>query len=479
MKFYQHLIINMRGNLIKIILFSLSLTITATFILFSIFSYKAFNNTEIRVRRNLPTIVSIQHTFKQDINTINRKIDFLDNVINPLSKFHGLKSYNYSLSAGVLSKYLRPSASTTVNLPPKGELYVPFNLKGFSQENIFYFEYGDIDLIDGKMFYYYEMISINNQNPVVIISNSFAINNNLSVGDEIQFGVRISNRPSIIGPVDLDKEELHFLTFTIVGIWDFNNQEVFLSDSVYSWIQEVHANRIFVPNWVIEEIIDIIYYYRGEYIINPIQAHFILKDPIYSAEFLEIVQSLMPPPENFDPNGAFSIDLSDRFAQLSHATNSMKEVMINFKIFSFIIGSIILILSIEIFIKMREKEIKIYLLMGMDKIRCIIFITCELLIYSIIAIISSFLFARGLTNHIARLLFKNELTHFYEYSKTMPYSELELTFGLTVPQLSPTELMDYFIVEMSIFQIFVFNIIVIILVVIFTIFSLIPIFNKS
>ena len=470
-------IINLARNKIKYSILFLLIFIVGTVISGSIIIYRASTNTIDNLKRNMITIITLDHYYNVDLTSNNHQYSS-QNMLNEIASHPAVEMFDYfnSIHGLVFSNYLREINCDATNqkwmgllgfipdTPSPGEGYTSHTLVGFSKPDIIYIERGYLLLVDGRSFNEQDMIFTSDQPSPAIISRKFAYHNNLWIGDIFTLSVH-EDTFSGFPVTSLDDASIFY--FEIIGIRDFEERTTlnvgdYRTIRNYAIRQTNFENEIFIPYRVVSEIQREILYkepnliYTGSISIGRIFAHFSLTNPIYLTDFMNHILNTLP--DDIDLNQTMLSDHSERFSSVAHATSVLKEITRNLMIFTLISGIFIITFVLMIFIHEKKFEFGIYLSLGEQKKNIFKQIMFEVIIISMMAVLSSLLLSNILSNEISRNILMNEIISFEEVNNDAIVSRtLEISFGQQ--PLTIDEMVDAFDVNLSISDVINFTVV--------------------
>jgi len=393
----------------------------------------AINNTEMNLRRRMPTVVTLEYIpFSiQNAWDFESRADFLRNTIHEVGNLPYVDFFEYSQAHFIHSLYLRRyeceiaqenMAMQGAETPAPGEGFDFHSLRGFSRPEIVYIEAGEFELVAGRIFTEAEINTSNdNRSSVAIISRQMAEHNNIWTGDTITLSSLITSYPYPMEEwVTIDYE------FEIIGIRDFVNRP-YLED--FSTVQDGIMNRIFVPNWIVNLVeIEFDYHFEWDWEqpLFTVQPHFVLADPTYITDFMEAAYEILP-------EGVWLNDYSNRFGAIVHSTDMIVDIT-NMMMWG-AIGAAIIVLTLvtTLFLHDRRHEIGIYLSLGEKKSGIVLQFLTEIMIVSVIGISVALFIGSIVSTQISQSMLRDELVAFEdardEWDWTAMPGTIELSFG--------------------------------------------------
>ena len=300
-----------------------------------------------------------------------------------------------------------------------------FRGNGVSNPDITDIEAGLINLVDGRAFTQEE---IDNDEMVVIISQSFATTNNLFIGSTIELE-NIAHNYDIMssegtGNFEMDRHYNHFildqrlLEFEVIGIFDATNE--FVYGDHYGWrfsasLAEYSSlyNRIYMPIGVAEDMMNFVTVTLDSFEITPtgmgtnesqwLNTIYVLHNPRYLESFREASSLLLP---EFWGSG----DVSVAFAPVVNSMDTMLQIADLIQWVTTGATIAVLTLIITLFLRDRRHEVGVYMALGDKKRRIMIQILIEIILVTSIGIAFALFIGNILSDGISRQMFEQQLT---------------------------------------------------------------------
>ena len=406
MNLFKRAIASVSRNIGKTCLLFLIVLILGSVISTAISTNQATENMERNLTaRMLPiAMVEFNHTLYEDRQ---HEIDWREQVLSPdlirqIGALPVVRSYDFfthhSLFAQDLKEY-EPETDSDDEIMwggpwfPGGEDFGPrFLLRGVENHNILDIEQNLIELVSGRTFTREEVTSLSQ---VAMVSEAFALHNNLTVDSTITFRniimdhrFEVRERDDEFQPTIFDEQSYDV---TIVGIFRPVNLPHIEHDFTNEWFQVRELqNRIYVPN----TFLDITISFENDAFLrmNPeafedfdphfkwYQNFFTLYDPNDFPAFREGVAQIAP--EFFHV-----VDSGNAFRPVLVALNTMRSLTITVLIVAIAAGLLIVTLLISLFLRDRRREVGIYLALGERKRRIVSQFLFEILTVSFLAIL--------------------------------------------------------------------------------------------
>lgn len=285
-----------------------------------------------------------------------------------------------------------------------------FTLKGGQHPNILDIEAGLIELTAGRTFTKDEIESLSY---VAVVSQDFLEANNLSLGSFLTLDYLIFNEAE-------EKNLLASQTFELKIIGVFEKElgfEAELND-IRGHINFV--NRIYVPNIVVESIVDLYmtilpeidpdFYVKTSAIenIEDILGYddflFLLHDSADLVDFANAASEILPDFWMVD-------DLSNTYADISNSMEMMNQIANKLMIGTIIAMLVILGLLILLFLIDRKQEVGIYLALGEKKNNILIQFIFETITAAIIGMTLALFVGSSLGNQISQMMIEQNVMH--------------------------------------------------------------------
>ncbi|MGL5042367.1 MAG: ABC transporter permease [Culicoidibacterales bacterium] len=289
-----------------------------------------------------------------------------------------------------------------------------FNMKGIHNNNVLDVQTKAIKLTEGRVFTEQE---VKNSNPVVLISKEVANLNNLIVGDNLVVKNNIYDVSAQKDENDRRTDALPIFLFgtvsnlEIIGIYESNKIESVdeRADSIdakkpkededvrIGKEREYYLNHIYVPNGIVNEILEFKEKSRDDadkYVARYDNIYYLANTDDLETFKQDITESL---PVYYKVYTA-----EDMYANISSSISSTESFSYIIFTTSLLFSTIILIFVCGYFIRNRSNEMAIYLSLGMKKFRILIRILLEVSCIAAVVIIftvsSSFFIAEKISN---------------------------------------------------------------------------------
>lgn len=292
-----------------------------------------------------------------------------------------------------------------------------FTLKGGQHPDILDIEVGLIELRAGRTFTKEEVETLSY---VAVVSQDFLSVNNLSLGSILTLDYLIFNEAEGVVSDDHHSEEnlLAEQTFEleIIGVFEKLLEPDAESFEVQHYIDFV--NRIYVPNVVVESIVDLYMevlpeidpeFYAEISAIDNIEEVlgydnflFLLYDPMDLVAFADEANDLLP--------GFWVVeDLSNTYSDISNSMEMMNEIADWLVIGSVFATLVVLGLLILLFLVDREQEVGIYLALGEKKHKILIQFIFEIMIAAIIGMTFALFVGNLMGSHVSQTMIEQDV----------------------------------------------------------------------
>lgn len=328
-----------------------------------------------------------------------------------------VKYYDYSETVVVGSRNIKPIEGT-IGVPEDLE-HFGFTLSGTNVKTLSPIEYGGAHLVEGRTFTQEE---IDQGKPVVILSSALAEKNDLAIGDTILF----TNYPAfdwqeelIIGEIDV--------SLTLIGLVEYplRDRPEFHGLSGSGVPEEarlqMQQNKQYVPNRLVQEInrqreqklVDFGIpegLHESWYQSNVIEPLFVLKDPDDIPAFIEENEALLPESYTFYSN-------HDTYDAISQPVRQTLQLSDSIMLFAAGAASLIVSLTVLLFIRDRKHEIGILMSLGESKGKIVGQIASEVMIIALLALLLSLLTGQMVAQRLSQSMVIDELSHELDYSR--------------------------------------------------------------
>jgi len=390
---------------------------------------QAIINTDQVLRRQLPAVATLVIDSEATFNYFELTGEFLEvwitpSVIREIGALPYVDVFDYTawgfhFFSSELIRAFDENLFSHLDLPSsqirdRGSLshweettFEHFTLKGGQHPDILDIETGLIQLTAGRTFTEAEIESLSY---VAVVSRDFLEANNLSLGSFLILDYFIFDQDEetvlISQPFELE----------IIGIFEKELELGAASYEIHHYIDFV--NRIYVPNAVVESIVDsymevlpeldpdfyaeISTIANIEDILGYDDFLFLLHDPADLAAFANAANDFLP---------AFWLveDLSNTYADLSNSMEMMNEIANMLVIGTIFATLIILGLLILLFLVDRKQEVGIYLALGEKKHKILSQFIVEIMVASITGMTFALFVGNSLGNQISQTMIEQDV----------------------------------------------------------------------
>ena len=409
MNFLKRAITSVKRGIGKSIILLILIVVLGSVISGAISMSRAIGNTEANLRRNIPTIITLEYIpFRiQNSWDLAGRDEFMNETLQQVGSLPYVDFFEYSLFHFIHSLHFRryeseemiaSNAMQGAATPLPGEGFDFHSLRGFSRPDIVYIEAGELEIVAGRTFTTEEIDNSNKERTsVAVISRQMAQHNNVWVGDTFELNSLI----------DFETEETISYYFEIIGIRDFIERPE-LADS--EMVQDSIMNNIFVPNWIVNEVERESREYN-EFLQNQpvftVSPHFVLHDHTQINDFLTAAYEILP-------EDVWLNDYSSRFGALTHATDMIVD-LVNATVWAAVAAAIIVLtLMVTLFLHDRRHEIGIYLSLGEKKSAILLQLLTEVFIVSTVGIVIALFVGNLVSTQISESMILDEIIAFEE-----------------------------------------------------------------
>lgn len=486
MNFFRRAWINLKRQPLKTGILLVSLLLLNSVMAGVLLVNQAIDIAEVNLRRQIPALAMIQSDGRGILEYIELTGDwpFLERltpeVIETIGSLPYVQEFDYVM---LMHDFYSTELNLTQDPTPYLGLSIPeeiisenlqnlrlgvsglesFTLKGVYNPNVLDISKGLIELTQGRSFSFEE---VQNSVTVAIISQAFATENALNIGDSFVLELREydwSDFWNTSNIEDMFSDDLIILSkpfeFTVVGIFIPNLD---LSSENPLRIMNIRRhkelnNLIYVPIGIHQFMSD--FYMETSYE----EILFLLEDPLYLEKFNQAAMELLP--------DFFLIeDLTYAFEDISIIMNTMQ--IISFWIFYGVLSSSFLILGFIIILLLydRRYELGVYLALGEKKRNLVWQFLIELGIISLFAITISLFIGHIIATQISQVILRQNLI----YNNTPIATDMNvfnhMGWGI---MMTAEEMLETYSVSLSVSNVLLFYGIAFIMVVVSTIMPMI------
>lgn len=342
-----------------------------------------------------------------------------------------------------------------------------FVLKGVQNPLIADIEAGLIDLFSGRVFTEEE---IELGSPVVLVSNDFAIANNLQLGDvlDLEYRIYYERAGTVVVEEHFSADNMlgsELFSLEIIGIFDYEFVDPGFPDMMRIFQYFNIINQFYVPNRLIESTIDL--YFDVFFETNPdilgdfltvdniedaIQHEhmiFLLYDPVYLLAFGTAANEILP---------EFWVisDLSNAYANITTSMELLRDVSDSVLAGTIVAMVLTVSLLLALIIRDRYGEIVVYLALGQTRMKIIGQILLEVYLVAILAIFSALLFGNVFGNEISTMMLRHEMANQVNQPtpQIRPWNSPE-ALGFRF-EISPDEMLENYEVRLNVNSVIIF-----------------------
>lgn len=424
MSFVRRGLLSILRNKSKSILLAVLIFILGNVIASAVSIRQSTINVEKNIKQSIGAVATIDLNYEEMKEGDLEKIEHLSlDIIHSVGTNNKVKAYDYITRLAVESATLKPySIRNEGNSVDEVEA---FTLSGVNYAPLLDIQDGKAvlkDTINSRVFSDKEIHEGSN---VGIIGEKLAEKNNIHVGDTIVFKSKVLNISAFSENSLNDNNEGEFqqyyfekdIPIEVVGIIKhlYNRETISVDPKIQvynTWKEEEKENKIYVPNKVIEKENSFI----AEKLVeqDPKTAEKMLEDteyyaPVYLLKNSDAGDSFRREVEKILPDFYKVITTSDEIDEIAGSILTMKSLS-TYTLY-ITIGATFLILSLLIFLFLRDRkyEVGIYLSLGESRIKIVWQILLEVLMVSLFSITLSLLTGNIIANSVSDSLIVNQM----------------------------------------------------------------------
>jgi len=356
-------------------------------------------------------------------------------LIHEIGNLSYVRDFDYSILGGGSSVVLRPyipyEIQTQLNIQFDEEAL--FDMIGVARPEIVYIEYGNFELVQGRLFTEEEILNTTNSSTFpILISDEFARHNGLAVDSRFNLYLSYFDPPADF-PTELTMSQLGEVIWTqyeqdeIFSLWGFEHEVV----GIFSFTEDIPTdfdgmmyyqqlvNTFFVPNWIFDYRFEAMLFVDENWIsvLRPeyhamftgnvewrLEPYWLLYDIRDMDLFAEAANEMLP--------GLWVVqDLSSTLGHVLTAVDNITFASTQF--FWFSLGAALLVFSLLTLLYLRSKnhEVGVYLALGESKLKIMLQIALEIGLVISLGMLLSIFSGRMISNSITNTLLMNELTN--------------------------------------------------------------------
>ena len=418
----------------KSLLLFVLIFITSTLVSGAFFTRQAIINTDINLRRQMPSIVTIEQD-QTMLSDDGLNLFLPPEIIRQIGDLEYIHSFDYSIdiSWGVSSRALTPWQRPdfpVLSSDYDEQLGLRLRIRGVEQANFLDGRSDFLTLVQGNSFDASRMNAYDAPYPA-LISSGLSRANNLSIGSIIEAEILLYEW---VGNERIILDETNVFPLEVIGIFEPILPEIENTDDLDDMFQAtvrestIH-HRIYVPNAVAYLMFETRTENPQE--VNDIFFHnfFVLNDPM---DLVNLVQEV----ENLDGNWQVT-DLSTGFSEISASMESLSNIA-DYILWGGIASSLaIFSLLILLTLRERKQEMGIYLALGERKFFLILQLMLEIILIASLAMTLSLfvgnVFSRRISTQMLRQNMQVELENDTQIFN--PLEELGYHFDLTPDEM--------------------------------------------
>lgn len=394
-------------------------------------------SVEESIKKKLGAVATVTQDFEKLNQDAENESDVIEDPLMPSSKvikeigeLDEVNYFDYSISYHITTEKLKNVQPKSDNIIMGEEGMSYLNLTGVNYNEVYDIKNNLVSLKDGRVF---EKEDIKKGKPVILISDEYAKENNLRVGDKLTLDVIIQDYSDMGMPdssEDKDKEESKKIKKDIqtevIGIFQVlqaekskkeNKKNQFGMDEM-NYLER--ANSAYTPNDFLQSTIKTLKIKEFEEfpqnfeddltkeqlikdldIDNGVTAKFTLKTPELSEQFRVNANQIL---EREKLKYSKIILSADQYDQIAGPVKGMSKISKLVLIISIFASVLIITLVTILFLRDRKHELGIYLALGEKRTRVVGQIVIEVVTVALLAItISVFtgnMLAKGFSNSL-------------------------------------------------------------------------------
>lgn len=437
MGIFGRVVVNVFRNPAKSIILFVIIFVLGCVVSGAISVRQAIQNTDDSLRGNMPAVAIIETdssaleeyaaltgSWPEDFWGLNPQI------LNEVGRLPYVKSFDYSVDAGLLSDHLERYHSTehAVGALDMGEGWTHFHLKGVRSTDIFEMQEEIIELVAGRTFNEDEISGLSFS---ILVSQNFATTNNLHVGSTI------SLQNVVWDMQDVEIIDSNFYVednmlarraydFEIIGIFEprveFDTGDAWMDVEFLDQLE----NRFFASNNVSIEALD--FQLRNSNYSEESSQNFwdhVWIQNIYMLNSRDDIDDFQQAAEKIIPEFYTVTFTSDAFGGVASSIDSLKGLASSILWAAIGAAAIILSLLVTLYVRDRKRELGILLALGAKKATVVIQVLIEVLGISLLAISLALVVGNVFSASISEEMFRNNLVAEHTGEQSMSYSNID------------------------------------------------------
>ena len=339
-----------------------------------------------------------------------------------------------------------------------------FYVQGVQKPDFFALRSGEIEIIQGRTF---TLDEIEQNKPVVVISEPFAGHNGLTIGDSfdlemivhesgdditsdlLQFFQFYGDPPTL--EVLLEGARIYeFPSFEVIGIFELVstlNAEIDWQNFMWT---NIRLNNFYLPAGIVEQAYQFrvqsqstVIFDDDSTLAQTLTVHdpvFLLADGVDAREFTMTVNDQLPQELRLR-------DLSNSFSGFFIGFETINNFAIRFLVLGIAAALIVLSLTVTLLLYSRKNEIIIYRAMGEKKLNLIVQFTSEIMLIALVGGIIGLFIGNIVATHISNEMLRTELiAHASDVDR--PWQEMFVPMALAMHNPTIDELMELYVVPL-------------------------------
>lgn len=437
MNIFKRIVLSIMRRLGKFLILVVCMFLLAILMSGSVSVRQAILNTDAALRAQLPAVATLVVDGEASEHHFELTGEFIEDSVTPsIVREIGALSYvevfdytawGFNFFSSEIERVFDPSLFSHLDLPlseirDRGSLSYwdetsleQFTLKGGQHPGIIDIEAGLIELVTGRTFTVEEIETLSY---VAVVSQDFLVANNLSLGSTLMLDYFILDESE---DVILGNDEGNILAsqnfeLEIIGVFEKELEINSESFEIHSYIDFV--NRIYVPNAVVESIVDLYMevlpgldpeFYAEisaveniEDILGYDNFLFLLHDPMDLVTFATAANDILP--------GFWIVeDLFNTYTDISNSMEMLDEIANWFLIGAICATLVILGLLVLLFLVDRKHEIGIYLALGEKKHKVVSQFILETMLAAVIGMTFALFTGNMLGSQLSQVLIEQDV----------------------------------------------------------------------
>jgi putative ABC transport system permease protein len=367
---------------------------------------KAVYNTESILRRKMSPAVTLNWNETRLRALLEQNSEFIPEslsveTLEEIGALPFVKYFDYSIGATLESRTL---VGVGEHQGMGATLLSAYRFYGSNNPEPLDLKEGKIKLVSGRVFNEQELANISY---VVLISQSLAEANNLSVGSKIACAMNVIDMEANDGFKTVASQNNEF---EVIGLFEPVNEprpRKSYNGTDSDYIDSLMENAIYAPNKALYEIV---VYQFDEFAkmgfdfanLKDYTPLYILKDPLEFEQFKENTAALMP--DYYKVIGS-----ADNFDTVTVPMKSLQNIAVGVLYTAIVATVIILGLLVILFLRDRRHEIGLYLSLGERKVKIAAQIALEVIAVAVVALTLSLVSGNSLSGAVSERMLINQI----------------------------------------------------------------------